>query len=40
MLDVCLRRRLVDEATYRQGKHLLRRIVAMLTKLIRLQLGR
>ena len=39
MLDVCLRRRLVDEATHRQGKHLLSRIVAMLTKLVRLQLG-
>ena len=39
MLDVCLRRSLVDEPTHRRGKHLLNRIVAMLTKLTRLQLG-
>jgi four helix bundle protein len=36
MLDVCLRRRLGEEATHRRGNHLLNRIVAMLTKL---QLG-
>ena len=33
MLDVCLRRNLVVEKTHRQGKQLLDRIVAMLTKL-------
>jgi len=39
MLDVCLRRALVDEPTHRKGKHLLTRIVAMLTKLTRPPLG-
>jgi hypothetical protein len=33
MLDVCLRRKLIDEATHRSGKQLLDRIVAMLVAL-------
>jgi four helix bundle protein len=33
MLDVCLPRKLVTDETHRQGKQLLDRIVAMLTKL-------
>src|SRR3954471_18923464 len=33
MLDVCLRRKLIDEDVHRRGKHLLDRIVAMLVAL-------
>jgi four helix bundle protein len=35
MLDVCLRRRLLPEETHRDGKLLLDRIVAMLTRLVK-----
>ncbi|PJB39574.1 MAG: four helix bundle protein [Deltaproteobacteria bacterium CG_4_9_14_3_um_filter_63_12] len=36
MLDVCLRRKLISDETHRQGKQLLDRIVAMLTKLAKM----
>jgi four helix bundle protein len=36
MLDVCLRRKLISDETHRHGKHLLDRIVAMLTKLAKM----